>query len=202
MFWKRSSSADPHASHRAEYRKLQEEARRATHPDDRARLLNQAGDVALSIGDEDGAMKVLGDALDLYIRERQYHPARAIARKLLRIRATTVRVRSTLAWLAIAHDLPADARVALDLYVSSLRADGQREFAVRHLAAMAHATNDRDLRTVIAQHLDDLGASDAAAEIRARLEAEASGAAQPPSAHEVRARSEEALDRLVSPGSR
>lgn len=198
-FWKRSSSDDPHAAARAEYRTLREQAEREVLPGDRARLLNLAGDIALSVGDKDGAMTALGDALDLYLRDHQYHPARAVARKLLRVRENTVRVRSTLAWLAIAHDMPTDARVALDLYMVSLETEREREHAVTHLTAMSGATRDRELRGAIADHLTSLGARDAAELIRGRLRAEADGAFEPLSDDRLRAAWENALDRLVSP---
>lgn len=197
-FWKRSAG-DPEAAARAEYRALRERAEKAALPADRARLLNLAGDAALSVGDEAGAMAVLGDALDLYLRDQQYHPARAVARKLLRVRASTVRVRSTLAWLAVAHDLPADARIALDLYVGSLQEQSQREHAVKHLTTMAEATRDRELRTAIAEHLTSLGARDAADEVLERLRAEEAGDVPLRDDEEIRAVWQDALERLVSP---
>lgn len=198
-FWKRSASGDPQAAARAEYRALRGQAETAPLPADRARLLNLAGDIALSIGDVDGGMSALGDALDLYLRDHQYHPARAVARKLLRVRANTVRVRSTLAWLAIAHEMPADAMVALDLYMLSLQSDLEREHAVRHLTTMAGATRDEELRNALAEHLTTLGASDAADAIRDRLHAEAEGEIEVLSDAEIRACREDAIERLVSP---
>jgi hypothetical protein len=66
---------------------------------------------------------------------------------------------------------------------------------------MASATADRDLRTAIADHLADLDARDAAAAIMRRLQAEETGEMQPPADKEMRARWEEALDQLVSPGA-
>lgn len=198
-FWKRLFSADAGSSARAEYQQLVAQARKAPLPTDRARMLNLAGDFALSAGDEDGALAALSEALDIFLRDRDYHSARAVARKLLRFRANTVRVRSTLAWLAIAQDLPGDARIALDLYVTSLKADGEREWAVRHLSSMARATRDTELRTAIAEHLESLEARQQAAELRARLDAEADGSMELPTEQSVRARLDEALERLISP---
>lgn len=199
-FLKRIFATDSKAGARSEYLSLREQARRAPLPTDRARLLNLAGDLALSLGDDEGALAVLGEALDVYLHDRDYHSARAIARKLLRVRSSTVRVRSTLAWLAIAQDLPADARVALDLYVTSLKTDPERQFAVKHLTAMSEATDDRNLRAAIADHLLAIAHTDASKSITDRLAAEARGEAEPPSATETRARWEEALARMVSPG--
>ena len=199
-FWNRAPK-DPAEAQRAQYRELLAQANRAPLPADKARLLNLAGDVALAGGDQKGAMSALGDALDLYLRDHQYHPARAVARKLLRVRENTVRVRSTLAWLAIAHDLPDDAKVAIDLYVSSLRLPGEQDFAVRHLTAMAGATRDRALRGAIAQHLAELGAAHAATGVRERLEAEEKGTQSQLSDTEIRANWKDALDKLVSPES-
>jgi hypothetical protein len=196
-FWNRKK--DPHTGRRREFEDLKVQARKAPLPTDRARLLNLAGDIALELDDDDAAMAVLGEALDVYLHDRDYRAARAIGRKLLRVRSSTVRVRSTLAWLAIAQDLPADARVALDLYVTSLQTDGDREFAVKHLRAMAEATDDPGLRESIAEHLESIGQPGEAGTIRARLAAEASGEKEPPSQADVRARWEEALARLVSP---
>lgn len=198
-FWKRLFSADAGSSARAEYQQLLAQARKAPLPTDRARMLNLAGDLALSAGDEDGALAALSEALDIFLRDRDYHSARAVARKLLRFRANTVRVRSTLAWLAIAQDLPGDARIALDLYVTSLKAEGEREWAVRHLSSMARATRDTELRTAIAEHLESLEARQQAAELRARLDAEADGSMELPTDQAVRARLDEALERLISP---
>lgn len=198
-FWKRLFSTDAASGARAEYQQLLNQARKAALPTDRARLLNLAGDLALSTGDEEGALRALSDALDIFLRDRDYHSARAVARKLLRFRANTVRVRSTLAWLAIAQDLPGDARVALDLYVTSLKADGEREWAVRHLSMMARATRDTGLRAAIAEHLDSLDARQQAAEVHTRLAAEADGSMEAPTEQATRARLEEALERLISP---
>lgn len=202
MFLKRLFNRDPEAGVRAEFDHLRAQARKAPLPTDRARLLNLAGDLALTVGDDEGALAVLGEALDVYLRDRDYHSARAIARKLLRVRSSTVRVRSTLAWLAIAQDLPADARVALDLYVTSLKTESDRAFAVKHLVAMADATSDRDLRAAIADHLLAIAHTDASTAITDRLKAEERGERAPPSDAETRARWAEALDRLVSPGRR
>lgn len=196
-FWRRKK--DPLAGRRGEFEELKREARRAPLPSDRAHLLNLAGDIALELGDDDGAMSVLGEALDVYLYDRDYRAARAIGRKLLRVRSGTVRVRSTLAWLAIAQDLPEDARVALDLYVTSIRTDADRQFAVKHLTAMAEATDDIGLRREIAEHLTGLGHPDAARAITERLAAEADGSLRIPSQEEVHAKWEEALARLVSP---
>ena len=196
---KRLFQRDPRAGMRSELADLRAQARREPLPTDRARLLNLAGDIALSLGDDEEALIVLGEALDVYLRDRDYHAARAIARKLLRVRASTVRVRSTLAWLAIAQDLPADARVALDLYVTSLKTDGDRQFAVKHLTAMAEATDDRELRAAIADHLLAIAHTDASRGISERLAAEARGEQAPPTPAETRARWEDALGRLVSP---
>lgn len=199
MFWKRLFSSDPQAAARSEYQQLLAQARKAAMPTDRARLLNLAGDLAIGLNDADGALAAFGEALDVYLRDRDYHSARAIARKLLRFRSDTVRVRSTLAWLAIAQDLPGDARVALDLYVTSLKAEGERTHAIRHLTAMSKATQDEDVRLTIAEHLDSLEADDAAREIRTRLAEEDAGNLAPPTRQAARARWEEALDSLISP---
>ena len=190
---------DPERGVRAEFDDLRAQARKAAVPTDRARLLNLAGDLALSLGDDESALAVLGEALDVYLHDRDYHSARAVARKLLRVRSSTVRVRSTLAWLAIAQDLPADARVALDLYVTSLRTESDRVFAVTHLVAMSEATDDPGLRSAIADHLTSLGAADPAEKVQARLAAEAAGERTPPTDSETRSRWADALDRLVSP---
>lgn len=198
-FWKRSSPTDHEAVARAEYQALRGQAAKAGLPADRARLLNLAGDIALSIGDVDGGMTALGEALDLYLRDHQYHPARAVARKLLRVRANTVRVRSTLAWLAIAHEIPADAIVALDLYMHALQTEQERQHAVAHLSTMAGATDDRALRTAIAEHLRTLDALDEADRVRERLRAEAAGEIEVLSQAELRACREDAIERLVSP---
>ena len=198
-FWKRLFSSDAASSARTEYQQLLAQARKAPLPTDRARMLNLAGDLALSTGDTDGALAALSEALDIFLRDRDYHSARAVARKLLRFRANTVRVRSTLAWLAIAQDLPGDARVALDLYVTSLKAQGERDWAIRHLSMMARATRDTGLRDAIAEHLEALDARQQAAEVRTRLAAEADGTMEAPTEQAVRARLEEAVERLISP---
>lgn len=198
-FWQKLFGTDPATATRNEYQQLLVQARKATLPMDRARLLNLAGDLALSLGDEKGALTTMSEALDVYLRDRDYHSARAIARKLLRFRSSTVRVRSTLAWLAIAQDLPHDALVALDLYVNALRMPMERDFAVKHLSAMSKATRDVDLRVAIAHYLDGLDAQQAAQDVRTRLDAEADGTLEPPNDQAVRARWEEALERLISP---
>ena len=199
-FWKRKK--DPQKGRRGEFEGLKREARKAPLPSDRAHLLNMAGDIALEIGDDAGAMSVLGEALDVYLHDRDYRAARAIGRKLLRVRSGTVRVRSTLTWLAIAQDMPEDARVALDLYVTSIKSDADRAFAVKHLTAMSEATDDPGLRREIAEHLAGIGQEDAARAITDRLQAEAEGRAAPPSPERVREKWEEALARLVSPEKR
>lgn len=126
-----------------------------------AQFFNRAGDLCVEADQGDRALSYYGRAIDAYLRAGRYNAAGAVCRKLLRISPEAVRARCTLAWLSIGKGLLGDAQREVDEYVEAAVSAGQADLALKQLRKMAEATRSEELRSVLAEHLRKLGASEA-----------------------------------------
>lgn len=122
-----------------------------------AQFYNRAGDHCIDAGQGERARGYYGRAIDAYLRAGRYNAAGAVCRKILRIAPDTVRARCTLAWLAIGKGMIGEAQRELDRYVDAAARAGRRDLAIRQIRWMGRATQDAELRVVLADHLRELG---------------------------------------------
>jgi hypothetical protein len=123
-----------------------------------ASLLNRAGTLAATQGDQASALRYHGRAIDGYLENQQYEAAAAVGRMMLRYAPDTVRVRCTLAFLSLGRSLDLDAIEELTGYVDSVRRTGQATLGVARLALMVEIAEDTAVRERLADALQELGA--------------------------------------------
>lgn len=122
-----------------------------------AQFYNRAGDLCVEAQDRERALSYYGRAIDAYLRAGRYNAAGAVCRKLLRVSPGSVRARATLAWLSIGKGLLSDAQWEVEEYVEAARAAGQVDLARKQLRLMAEATQNVELRALLADHLRKVG---------------------------------------------
>lgn len=141
---------------------LLEEQISAATPGYETQFLNKAGNLCVDAGQPSRALRYYGRAIDAYLESGRFGAAEVLCRKVLQIAPQVVRVRCTLAWLALGRGGLENSRSAIDDYVRSAETAGQEAFAVKQLLIMAEATSDVELREAVAQHLLHLGATEEA----------------------------------------
>lgn len=161
--WTDRRGGDSRIAVRRRLEQLEERASTA-RADLAAVLYNQAGDVSLANHMERRALRYWGSAIDAYLHEERVPSARAIAKKILRVRPASVRSLCTLAWMSIAAGDLAQARVHLASYVPRAYKEGRRDIAERHLRGMAEIVDDSPFREwlgeLLLEHGDEQLAND------------------------------------------
>lgn len=145
------------ASLSAMLRSMEARARQTEYPDQRARILNLAGDLCFDAGERERALDYYGRAIDLHITHHEYSAAVAICQKIVRLTPEVVRARCTLAWMAIARGMIQEAQTRINDYKQAAETAGQARLARAHLLMMAEVIDDRDLLVTIAESLIELG---------------------------------------------
>lgn len=145
------------ASLHAMLRSMEARARQAQYPDQRARILNLAGDLCFDAGERERALGYYGRAIDIHVSQHEYSAAVAICQKIVRLTPEVVRARCTLAWMAIARGLITEAQSRISDYKMAAETAGQARLARAHLLMMAEVSEDRDLLLTIAECLIELG---------------------------------------------
>ncbi|MGQ0560641.1 MAG: hypothetical protein ACT443_02055 [Gemmatimonadota bacterium] len=145
------------ASLSAMLRGMEARAKQAEYPDQRARILNLAGDLCFDAGVRERALGYYGRAIDIQITHHDYTAAVAICQKIMRLTPEVVRARCTLAWMAIARGLIQEAQSRISDYKLAAETAGQARLARAHLLMMAEVSDDRDLLLTIAECLIELG---------------------------------------------
>jgi tetratricopeptide (TPR) repeat protein len=138
---------------------LSAQARALEAPEQRARLMNTAGDLCFDAGQHERALQYFDAAIDLYIAAARFAAGAAICEKLLRLNPRIIRAHCTLAWLAIARGLDDDAvRRVEDYGEAALRLE-RPAIAQRQLRAMAEEVDSEGILEAIAHALLKLGDS-------------------------------------------
>lgn len=145
------------ASLSAMLRSMEARVKQAEYPDQRARILNLAGDLCFDAQERERALGFYGRAIDLHITHHEYSAAVAVLQKIVRLTPEVVRARCTLAWMAIARGLITEAQNRIADYKSAAENAGQARLARAHLLMMAEVIEDRDLLVTIAESLIELG---------------------------------------------
>lgn len=145
------------ASLSAMLRSMESRARQAEYPDQRARILNLAGDLCFDAAEREKALGYYGRAIDIHISHHEYVAAVAICQKIVRLTPEVVRARCTLAWMAIARGLIQEAQSRVSDYTHAAENAGQARLARAHLLMMAEVIENRDLLLTIAEALIELG---------------------------------------------
>jgi tetratricopeptide (TPR) repeat protein len=138
-------------------RSMEARAKAAEYPDQKARILNLAGDLCFDSGERERALGFYGRAIDLHVTHEQYSAAVAICQKIVRLTPEVVRARCTLAWMAIARGMIQEAQARIAEYKEAAESRGQTRAARAHLLMMAEVIDDRDLLVTIAESLIELG---------------------------------------------
>ena len=145
------------ASLSAMLRSMETRARQTEYPDQRARILNLAGDLCFDAGERERALDYYGRAIDIHVTHHEYSAAVGICQKIVRLTPEVVRARCTLAWMAIARGLISEAQNRVSEYKSAAESAGQARLARAHLLMMAEVIDDRELLVTIAESLIELG---------------------------------------------
>jgi tetratricopeptide (TPR) repeat protein len=115
-------------------------AREHLVPEQRARLMNNGGDLCYEAGQYERALLYFDAAIDLYIAAAKFAAAAAICEKLLRLNPRIIRAHCTLAWLAIARGLDDDAARRVEEYGEAALRLERPAIAQRQLRAMKRLT--------------------------------------------------------------
>lgn len=138
-------------------RELSQRMRHDMTPDQRARLMNMAGDLCMQAVQRQRALLYFDASIDLYISAGSFAAAAAICEKLVRLNPQIIRARCTLAWLAIARGLDDEAQRRVEEYgEASIRLE-RPTIAQRQLRAMAQEVDSEPVMEAIAHALLKLG---------------------------------------------
>ena len=125
--------------------------------EERARLMNQAGDLCYDFGQRERGLLYFDAAIDLYLAAGRFAASAAICDKLIRVNPQIVRARCTLAWLAIARGLDDEAVRRVEEYGEAALRLERPTVAQRQLRAMAEETDSESVLEGIAHALLKLG---------------------------------------------
>jgi hypothetical protein len=126
-------------------------------PEQRARLMNVAGDLCFDAGQRERALLYFDACIDLYLSDSRFAASAAICDKLIRLNPQVVRARCTLAWLAIARGLDDEARRRVEEYGEAALRLERPTVAQRQLGAMAEEVDNQEVLEAIAHALLKLG---------------------------------------------
>lgn len=138
-------------------RSMETRVKETEYPDQKARILNLAGDLCFDAHERERALDYYGRAIDIHVSHHEYSAAVSICQKIVRLTPEVVRARCTLAWMAIARGLVTEAQHRVAEYKSAAESAGQGRLARAHLLMMAEVIDDRDLLVTIAESLIELG---------------------------------------------
>jgi hypothetical protein len=136
---------------------LAAQARDNLLPEQRARLMNSAGDLCIEAGQPERALLYFDAAIDLYLAAAKFAASAAICEKLLQLNPRIIRARCTLAWLAIARGLDDDAARRIDEYGEAALRLERPVIAQRQLRGMAEEVDSESVLESIAHALLKLG---------------------------------------------
>lgn len=154
-------------------RDLDELAARAERAPSGARwtIFNRLGDAYMKSGDRPRALRYFGRAIDCLLEDDQPEPARAVAKKVIRLHPKAVRTLCTLTWIDLALLRTPAAVATLQRYAHAAREGGTSRLACGQIVEMARLAADRRFLDEAFAALQSLGCSVDAAQIREWSEA-------------------------------
>jgi predicted Zn-dependent protease len=126
-------------------------------PEQRARLMNMAGDLCMEAEQRERALLYFDACIDLYITARRFSAASAVCDKLVRLNPEVIRARCTLAWLAVARGLDDEAARYVEDYGDAAARLEKPGIALWQLRAMSEETDSEQVLEAIAHALLKLG---------------------------------------------
>lgn len=136
---------------------MERRADNALLPDERARIINLAGDLCFDAGSRELALTYYDRAIDTYLSVGLYASAVAICQKIVRLTPEVIRARCTLAWLAIARGMLNEARDRIQEYADAAARLQDSRLAWGHLRMMAEVCESQEVLQSVADALLQLG---------------------------------------------
>lgn len=146
-------------------KELEAEAATASHGA-RWAVFNRMGDAYLKAGDRVRALRHFGKAIDSLLEDDQPEPARAVAKKVIRLHPEAVRTLCTLTWLDLASMKTPTAIESLNAYVEGAKGAEQEHLAIAQILEMARIYSHSALMKAAAEALETLGGSREARQVR------------------------------------
>ena len=135
-------------------------------PGARWAVFNRMGDAYLRADDRPRALRYFGQAIDALLEDDQPEPARAVAKKVIRLHPEAIRTLCTLTWLDLASMKAPAAVASLQKYVAAAKAGDRERMACGQILEMARLVSDSGFLGEAAKALDDLGCTTDSAQAR------------------------------------
>jgi hypothetical protein len=137
-------------------KELAAEAERAS-PGARWAVFNRLGDAYLKADDRLRALRYFGKAIDSLLEDDQPEPARAVAKKVIRLHPEAVRTLCTLTWLDLASMKIPAAVASLHEYVAVAKEGKREHLACGQILEMARLVSDPLFLDEVVKALGKLG---------------------------------------------
>ena len=137
-------------------KELAAEAEKAS-PGARWAVFNRLGDAYLKAGDRLRALRYFGKSIDALLEDDQPEPARAVAKKVIRLHPEAIRTLCTLTWLDLASMKAPAAVSSLHEYVEVAKEGKRERLACGQVLEMARLVSDPLFLAAAVKALNDLG---------------------------------------------
>ncbi|MBT8396787.1 MAG: hypothetical protein HKO65_03360 [Gemmatimonadetes bacterium] len=144
-------------------KELAAEAERAS-PGARWAVFNRLGDAYLKEDDRIRALRYFGKAIDALLEDDQPEPARAVAKKVIRLHPEAIRTLCTLTWLDLASMKVGAAVASLEEYVTVAKEGKRERLACGQILEMARLFSDTTFLEATVKALETLGCSEDSAQ--------------------------------------
>src|SRR5688572_12590006 len=132
--------------------------------DQKARIMNLAGDLCFDAGQPERALAYYESAINTYAAGAHYDSAALICKKIVALTPEAIRGYSRLAWLAVVRGMLEEARDRIGDYARAAEATGLGREARGELLGMAEMSDASEVLESIGEallHLDDSVSADA-----------------------------------------
>jgi len=136
---------------------MERRAEQSELAEERGRILSLAGDLCFDAGQRQRALHYFDRAIDTFLSAGQYGAGVAICQKVVRLTPAVIRARCTLAWMAIARGMLAEASDRIREYAEAATHLEDARLAWGHLRMMAEVCEDQSVQETLAEALTRLG---------------------------------------------
>lgn len=119
----------------------------------------------MKVDDRPRALRYFGKAIDALLEDDQPEPARAVAKKVIRLHPEAIRTLCTLTWLDLASMKLPEAKVSLANYVKAAKEGKREHLACAQVLEMARLIPEVDFLTESVKALEYLGCSSDSAQV-------------------------------------